>query len=122
MQGEEGACGGRGAGVGSTWARRRSVLACHGEGGRVSLDFVLKNREKLIKQGPIMQKISLNRTEYMQANYSFGVLEFVRSGGQLPRLIFNSENENRNFIRYENKSSGSALSRLTSGSLCVWNN
>lgn len=69
-----------------------------------------------------MQKISLNRTEYMQANYSFGVLEFVRSGGQLPRGIFNSENENRNFIRYENKSPGSALSRLTSGSLCVWNN
>lgn len=84
MDGSWAACGGCGAGIGSTRARRQSVLACHREGGRVSLDFVLKNHEKLIKQGPIMQKISLTRTKYMQANYSFGVLEFVRSGGQLP--------------------------------------
>lgn len=79
-------------GIGGSWQRldrRRSVLACHGEeSGRVSLDFVLKNREKLIKQGPIMQKISLNRMEYMQANYSFGLLEFVRCGGQLLQYTF----------------------------------
>lgn len=61
------------------------------EGGRAAASLwisSLKNHEKLIKQGPIMQKISLNRTEYMQANYSFSVLEFGRSGGQLPPRNF----------------------------------
>ena len=84
-------------------ARRRSVLACHGEGGRVSLDFVLKNHEKLIKQAPIMQKISLNRMDICKQITPSVCLRLYALEASCSSTLFNFENENRNFIRYENR-------------------
>lgn len=79
----EGRAGWALAGVGSAWSGGGASWHATERAAASLWISSSKNREKLIKQGPIMQKISLNRMEYMQANYSFGLLEFVRCEGQL---------------------------------------